>query len=711
MRLLVLILLLAACEGPAGPQGGPGRDGADGPTGDDGPAGPAGPSDPSPWLTAAGVKLAIDELTFPAGRAAVAFRLEDGAGAALDKSGRLTTGTVEVAFALGQLARTAGGEPGQYTAYTTRVQSAGGVDAVQAAVDAGGTLEVVDVRRGAYRYTFASSVATRDPALIQTVVGYAIRRVGTSQVIGSAVRSFSAVGPVPAPRTVVSDARCTSCHGALDGHGGRYVAVEQCALCHTPQSSDPDTGNTVDLRVMIHKIHRGAELPSVIGGTPYRLVGRSTHDFSTVEFPQNIARCAACHEGAQGDYWKTRTTMAACTSCHDNISFQTPVPPGKVLHGGGVQPSDAPCAVCHPATGSIAGVADTHLTGLLAPTARQVALTIDGMAQTAPGQTPVLTFTARIDGAPVDLTATPLTSLRATIAGPNSDFASFWQATVQGGGAAGALSYLGEGRHQYAFPGSAAIPAAATGSYTVGLEGYLTPAGSTARFATVAPMWPFAVTDAAPVARRSIVDADRCDSCHFELGGHGGSRRGAQYCTMCHTPNKANNERIARREGSTVLAEPVDFKVMIHKIHAGEELAQPYVLYGFPAPSVANPDGSPIDFAETRYPRPRSQCGACHAAGTEQLPLAEGVLPSTALELTCSEATGDDADAFCTGTAWAVSRTIKLPPITAVCTGCHDAPYAAAHVALNTTADGLEACTTCHGPGRDHDVAKAHSAP
>ncbi len=703
--LCLFLALLTACEGPAGPTG---PAGGDGPAGSDGSGGPPGPTTPAPWLTASGVRVAVDELTFADGKATVTVHVDDGAGAPLDKDGRLTSGTVEFGFVLAQLAKLPSGEPGQYTAYTTRVQTSNGVSAVQGAVDTGGALTVADVTRGSYRYTFGASVAARDAALTQTVSVYAIRRVGTAQTIASTARSFSGAAAVPAPRNVVSDARCESCHASLSGHGGRYASIEQCVLCHTPQSADPDTGNTVDFRVMVHKIHRGAELPSVIGGTPYRIVGRSAADFSTVEFPQNIARCTACHDGAQGDYWKTKVSATNCLSCHDNVAFQTPVPAGKVLHGGGVQPSDAPCTVCHPATGSIAGVVDKHFTGLLAATAPQIELTIDGMTQSAPGQTPVLTFTAKRDGAPLDLTTAPLTSLRATIAGPNTDFASFWQATLQGGGAGGALTYLGGGQHQYAFPAAAAIPAAASGSYTVGLEGYLTPAGSTDRYAAVGPTRAFAVTDATPVARRLVVDTARCNACHFDVNGHGGSRKGAQACTLCHNANKANDERIARREGSTVLAEPVDFKVMIHKIHAGEELSQPYVLYGFPAPSASNPDGAPLHFDETRYPRSRAQCDACHAPSTTGLPLAAGVLPSTSKELTCSEPEGNDADAFCTGAFWAVSQTIKLPPASAVCTSCHDQPYVAAHAALNTTAQGVEACATCHGPGKEQDIAKVH---
>jgi OmcA/MtrC family decaheme c-type cytochrome len=708
--LAVVLWLLAACEGPVGPAGPPGANGSQGSDGSDGSAGQ--PGGPAPWLTAGGVRLTIDDLAFADASATVAFHLDDGAGVALDKDGRLTTGTVEVGFVLAQLAKDPSGEPAQYTAYTTRIQTPSGASATQGAVDAGGTLEVVKITDGSYRYKFAASAAAHDAALVQTVTGYVIRRANGAQVIASTTRSFGASGSVATPRAVVTDARCDGCHNTLSGHGGRYTAVSQCVLCHTPQSSDPDTGNTVDFRVMIHKIHRGAALPSVIGGTPYRIIGfgQSVHDFSTVEFPQNVARCTACHEGAQADYWKTRVTKDNCLSCHDNIAFQNPVPTGMVLHGGGTQPSNAPCTVCHPAAGGIAGVVDKHLTGLIAPNARELELTIDSMTQTAPGQLPVMTFTAMIDDVPVDLTTTPLTSLRATVAGPNTDFATFWQATIQGSGATGTLTYTSAGHHQYAFPAAAAIPAAATGSYTAGLEGYLTQPPRTDRFATVSPMLPFAVTGTVTTPRRMVVDPERCNACHSDLNGHGGSRKGAQYCTMCHNPNKANDERIARFEGSTVLAETVDFKVMIHKIHAGEELSAPYVLYGFPVPTATKPGGSPLNFAETRYPRARTQCVACHAAGTFGLPLAATVLPSTSAELTCTEPANADGDTFCTAPFWNITRSPKTPPTTAVCTSCHDQVYVAVHALLNTSPAGLEACATCHGPDKSEDVLKVHGS-
>jgi len=282
----VVVLCMVGCEGPAGPAGPPGNDGIDGaqgPTGSNGTNGSDGTTPPAPWLTAAGVRVAVTSLTFDNSGAHVAFKLADPFGVALDRKGLLTDTKVGVSFVLAQLAANPDGSAGQYTAYTTRVQTSpiNGNSATQATTEGNESgFTVVDVTQGSYEYTFTAPVTAMDPTLTQTVLAVAVR--GTA--IDRTTLSARPDGGQPIARGEVTDHACNSCHATLGLHGGRYTSPTQCVLCHQPQSSDPDTGNTVDFKVMIHKIHRGSALPSVVAGTPYQIIGfqQSVADFSTV---------------------------------------------------------------------------------------------------------------------------------------------------------------------------------------------------------------------------------------------------------------------------------------------------------------------------------------------------------------------------------------------------------------------------------------------
>ena len=103
-----------------------------------------------------------------------------------------------------------------------------------------------------------------------------------------------------------------------------------CVLCHTPQTADPDSGNTVDFPVMVHKIHR-EPLPSVEAGKPYQIIGfqGSVADYSTVVHPSDVRRCEVCHQqdsgATQATAYLTRPTRVSCGSCHDDVNFATGV--------------------------------------------------------------------------------------------------------------------------------------------------------------------------------------------------------------------------------------------------------------------------------------------------------------------------------------------------------------------------------------------------
>ena len=672
----------------------------------------------APWTTRSDVAIAVTDLAFSATGATVSLTLTDSAGAAVDPTGVLTDGPVELDFVLSQLAVLDDGTAGQYTAYTTLVQTSPitHASATQATTESTGTLRAVDVAHGTYQYDVAAPLTGLDPALTQTVGALAVRSIGGGEQLASTTFSARPDHGAIATREVVTSTACDSCHRTLAGHGGRWTKPEQCVLCHQPQSSDPDTGNTVDFKVMIHKIHRGQDLPSVVAGTPYQIIGymQSVNDFSTVEFPQDIARCTACHSGSEGDRWETAPAKPACTSCHDTTSFDLPVPAGMVAHGGGSQPDNAMCAVCHPATGSLAGIADKHLVGLLSPTAPLVELAISAMTNTGPGQSPMMTFSAKLNGAVLDLLAQPLTSLTATLAGPTTDFTTEWQAKIQGAGAVGTLTAVGDGTFHYTFPATAAIPAIATGSYQVGLEGYLQPTAADPRYAALNPVLAFPVTGTLVVPRRTVVDRALCNSCHFDLSAHGGARKNTQYCVMCHNPAAYDSAGAPRFEATqNVLADAIDFRRFIHKIHRGTQLTEPFVIGGFPLPTVANPGGTPNDFGTTRYPRSVKECEACHATKNWTLPMTASTAyaPTTTGFMGCAAGGGTDTTMFCAAPFWTVTSTTVQGPASSVCTSCHDTPDVAAHAQLSTTPGGVESCTTCHGAGAAYDVGALHGLP
>ena len=65
---------------------------------------------------------------------------------------------------------------------------------------------------------------------------------------------------------IAATENCNQCHDPLRYHGSGRREVEYCVTCHNPGSTEPSSTNTVDMKVMIHKIHMGENLPSVEEG-------------------------------------------------------------------------------------------------------------------------------------------------------------------------------------------------------------------------------------------------------------------------------------------------------------------------------------------------------------------------------------------------------------------------------------------------------------
>jgi OmcA/MtrC family decaheme c-type cytochrome len=219
--------------------------------------------------------------------------------------------------------------------------------------------------------------------------------------------------------------------------------------------------------------------------------------------------------------------------------------------------------------------------------------------------------------------------------------------------------------------------------------------------AAVNPVVTFSVDSSTALVRRTVVEDAKCQACHgefsFGFSIHGNLRNQIEYCVECHNPNASDVARRSRDAAAVAAADevaPIDFKVMIHKIHTGENLAhKPYDIYGF-GPAPAN--YSINDFSEVLFPGDRRHCETCHATGTQLLP----PFPGTALGTQLGHLDPATGHEIVDG---------RLGPVASVCTSCHDSDATVAHAATQTAPSGDEACTVCHGEGRDVAVSSRHA--
>ncbi len=686
-------------DGTNGQNGTNGADGADGDAGRDGTNGTDGANGTdgrSAYLTADGVVLTLNSAAISNdGTASVDFKLTDPNGLPLDVNGLYTANRVQLGFVLAYLPVDSNDQPLPYVAFTTRADAGTLAD-----VDVGGSLVEIGVAQGRYRYTFHTRADPSKNDRTHTVAAWAIR---AGSVFGATLHFIPRTGDAGSPRAVVSNGACNQCHGTLRAHQGTRSGVEGCVTCHTPQSTDPVTGNTLDFTVMIHKLHMGSSLPSVRDGGVY---GLNTSDWSSVAFPRDVGECVSCHAGgAQADRWQTSPSEAGCVSCHDDVVFATPGP-GQRQHDGGVVASQPCGGACHGSTAGSAPITTAHQ-----PPARPVIqLAIRSMTNTSPGSTPVMVFSVSVDGVPRDLFAAKLDRLAATMAGPSTDVSSVSTFVIQApsGSTTGTLTAVdaSNGVFSYTFP--TPMAANAQGTYAVGLEAYLKPGNE--RFWANTPVTWFAVTDPTPVARRTSIATEKCQSCHAELVGHGYRLRSAEYCLLCHTPSLTNASRVARVEGTSVLARSLNFKDLVHAVHRGtQHTVTPFIIGGLPAPSAANPQGTPTDLSKVRYPADLRDCTACHVSkASVELPLPTSAAPSKSETFTCTESPADDANEFCDAPYFTSGGVTTTPPETAACVSCHDDPAVATHAAVNTFG-GLESCAVCHASGKSSGLDVVHA--
>ena len=541
---------------------------------------------------------------------------------------------------------------------------------------------------------------------------------------------------------VVANVVCSQCHEKFGFHGGDRVSVDYCVTCHNPGSTDANSGNTVDFKVMVHKIHSGANNPEVEAGGEYAIWGfnNTKHNYSDVLYPQDTLNCTKCHNGTdpetpQGDNWKNEPSEAACTSCHD-----------------------APDPVQYPNFPNLtpAEIEEAHVTSNPTPNNPDLppgvpvieyvlnSATVNGANLAA------INFQILRDGVPLDLLNLPADL---TTASNRPTFVLAYALPQNGNANPAEYNNFGEtsgqpqtvsisdvdemvdnGNGFFTAKIANAFPAGAT-LRAVGLQSYFQVTISGQNTPLHTPSAVVAVTG--DDERREVVDNNNCASCHEWLELHGGNRVfNTNICVMCHVPNLSSSGRaIASPSANLVSAltaadingvDPNDpltypeatnnFKDMIHGIHGAATRTADYQFVR------GDPRQGYNDFADVVFPAAASDCLRCHKSQTFEVPLNANTLVTT--NRTTGVVDGQDATEAAVAAAQASvpnDTDFVITPISAACYACHDSQLAQAHMAGNggminanrsdvVAAGNLETCAICHGSGKPQDLTVVHAA-
>ncbi|HXN45658.1 MAG TPA: OmcA/MtrC family decaheme c-type cytochrome, partial [Bryobacteraceae bacterium] len=357
--------------------------------------------------------------------------------------------------------------------------------------------------------------------------------------------------------------------------------------------------------------------------------------------------------------------------CHDDVNFVT----GK-NHVNLPEIDDSQCATCHIPQGELefdASILGAHTIPTSSKSLNGFVFNIVSVTNNAAGQNPTVTFTVRNNAGAGIAIASDSVSL--VMAGPTADYASYVSEAV--------AKAPGTADGTYTWTMKNAIPAAAKGTFSMGIEGYQTITllpgtvlSQTVREAGINKVVNFSVDGSTVTPRRKVVDIANCNHCHSFLSVHGNNRNEIEQCVLCHNPNQTDSPF---RPAAQAPTQTVDFAYMIHRIHTGNSSTAEYTIYGF--------NGSLNDFTKIRFPGDRRNCAECHANNSEQLPLSPALL-------NVSDPRG---------------LINPMGPTTAACTGCHTDVDAASHALSNTTTQLGEACAVCHGSDADFSVSSIHA--
>lgn len=370
-------------------------------------------------------------------------------------------------------------------------------------------------------------------------------------------------------REVVSIETCYTCHQpeSLEFHGGRRINIENCASCHTATSGDPESGNSVDFTYLIHAIHKGNSRTTYSPDSPeadengnipapYKIVGYGGKliDYGKVMFPQGpAADCTSCHvtgENAPADagLFEANQSNQACIACHTTMP--------KAYH----DPSNENCISCHIEEGYARSAKEAHGDIMKAYNETQdMSVEFSEIGVDTDGKFTTTVQVLGTDGQPLAAEFVDTGSRIIMAWDSNKDFPSYTEASYSK-----RRMKLSEGTYDAAnnswnltFTGFD-LPADASGKtfelwsalkicYNNG--GYGRPVVEMTDCTTEGVrkvevkdepfhfVWSDSGADleTAPLARRNIVDASKCEGCHNQEIYH---YNNGVNCQTCHTSDK-----------------------------------------------------------------------------------------------------------------------------------------------------------------------------
>jgi hypothetical protein len=506
-----------------------------------------------------------------------------------------------------------------------------------------------DVDAGLYDYTFAFALpANYDQSATHVVALFATRTVNGVRFVANADRSFVPNAPDSAgsTRKIVRTETCNGCHNPLAEHGGARTNLTLCVNCHTQGALDPESGQTIDFNVMIHKIHMGQRLPSVKAGKPFVIVGNaaSLHDWSDVLFPRAIENCQTCHTASDGDRWYTNGVRQACVACHENVD----APSAQGGHSFAID-ADATCgsAACHAPSGEARDALQAHLTSLNSPNASTLDVELLEVTVASADDAPHVRFRARsgtrsMNAAEPVMTLDALSMVDVFVNGPNSGFLLNGNTLVHLTKEELVELAAGDvpGEFSFTLPRSLRELVGSLGdpdhdSYTLSLRVQFVPPGPLGAKKPVDmlrnPVRAFSVTSAVP--RKAVVKTENCNRCHGELSVHTGAElaKNVEQCAMCRTGALDTRVRQAAN-GVAGRTTSLRLSTMVHRIHGSVIAEAPFRVFGYnmmaPYPE--------LDLNSVRFPGDVRDCNTCHDTGTNFLPLSSSNPPSQTVVLSKS---------------------------------------------------------------------------